>query len=120
MMKKMICAAAIAAMLVIGAAMSQETRKYMADRHKDRGTTCSVCHDGEAAPKTAASQKSCLVCHQSLNAVSERTNGDKGYKFNPHRNHITETNSLECTMCHQGHKADANICHNCHQGMKFK
>jgi len=124
MIKKIICFAAIAAMLVAGAAISQEAqgKKPTADRHKDRGVTCKVCHDGEDAPKAAASTKSCLTCknHGSWNTISERTKDAKGYKFNPHHNHITETNDLECTMCHQAHKADTVICLNCHQAMKFK
>ena len=124
MMKKHVCLAAIAAMLVIGAAISQENqeKKPTAERHKDRGVTCSVCHNGDAAPKTSASPKSCLACknHDSLNTISERTRDVKGYKFNPHQNHITETNELECSTCHQSHKEDTVICYNCHTGMKFK
>ena len=123
-MKKTICFAVIAAMLVIGAAISQETRetKPTAERHKDLGITCSVCHDGEDAPKSAASPKSCLTCknHGSWNTVSERTKDSNGYKFNPHHNHITETNDLECTMCHQAHAADTVLCYKCHTAMKFK
>lgn len=125
MIRKIICLSAIAALLAIGAAASQETREKKpptADRHKDRGITCGACHDGEAAPKAAAAPKSCLTCknHDSLSTIAVRTNNDKGYKFNPHRNHITETNDLECTMCHQAHKEDTVICYTCHQGMKFK
>jgi len=124
MMRKIIFLSVVAALLAIGAAASQQAQeqKPTADRHKDRGVTCSVCHDGEADPKAAASPKSCLTCknHDSWNTISERINNDKEYKFNPHHNHITETNDLECTMCHQAHKEDTIICHKCHQGMKFK
>ena len=120
----MICLAAIVALLVIGTAASQETREsnYTADRHKDRGITCSVCHGGEDAPKTAASPASCLVCktHDSINTVAERTSYDKGYRFNPHRNHILETNNLSCIQCHQAHRADTIVCLDCHTAMKFK
>jgi maltose-binding protein MalE len=126
MMKKMICFAAITVLLIIGAAISQEqesqAKKPTADRHKDRGITCSVCHDGENEPKAAASPKSCLTCknHDSLQTAAERTNAAKGFKFNPHHNHILETNKLECTQCHQSHKADTVVCYDCHQLMKFK
>ena len=145
MIKKAICFAVIAALPVIGAAVScghrtnsghypaisQEVKeakeepkapekKYLAERHKDCGMECGVCHNGEESPKTAATQKACLVCHNSLDSVAGRTNADKGYKFNPHRNHITETNVIECTQCHQAHKADTVVCYNCHQGMKLK
>ena len=132
MMKKMICFAAAATLLVIGAAISQEARqpqktqaapeKPTADRHKDRGLTCGGCHGGEAEPKSAAAPKSCLTCknHDSFKTVAARTGSDKGYKFNPHHNHILETNDLECGQCHQSHKADTVVCYNCHQAMKFK
>ncbi|MDR0311022.1 MAG: cytochrome c3 family protein [Acidobacteriota bacterium] len=123
-MKKIISFAIVAALLVIGAGLSQESgeNKPVADKHKDRGVTCGVCHNGEADPKSAASPKSCLSCknHDSWNAVAKLTNNDKGFKFNPHHNHITESNDLDCTQCHQAHKADTIICYNCHQGMKFK
>jgi len=127
MMKKIFCLAAVAALLVIGAAISQEVQETQgktttADRHKDRGLTCAVCHNGETEPKAAASPKSCLMCknHDSWHTVTERTNADKGFKFNPHHNHILEMNDLECTQCHQAHKSDTVVCYNCHQAMKFK
>jgi len=127
MIKKMICLAVVAILLVIGAATSQESQeikgqKPTADRHKDRGLSCGGCHNGEAEPKTAASPKSCLTCknHDSLHTVAERTNSGKGYTFNPHHNHILEMNDLECTQCHQSHKNDTVVCYNCHQLMKFK
>ena len=124
MIKKMICFTAGAALLIIGLAISQEARgnKPTADRHRDRGITCSVCHGGEDAPKTAGSPKSCLLCknHESLNVVADRTSDKNGYIFNPHHNHITETNSLECIQCHQAHKNDTFVCLDCHTTMKFK
>ena len=126
MMKKMTCLAAVAALLVVGAALSQETQnaqeKYTADRHKDRGVTCGACHGGQDAPKEAASPETCLSCknHGSWDMVSKRINDNKEYKYNPHHNHISEANDLECTMCHQAHNPDTVFCFNCHQGMKFK
>jgi len=97
-------------------------KKPTADRHKDRGVKCGACHDGEAEPKTAASSESCLTCknHGSWDIVAERASLDKGYKVNPHRNHISEAYDLECTLCHRPHEADAIACHSCHQGLEFK
>ena len=126
MMKKIIYLASTAALLVVGAAISQETQdvqvKHTADRHKDRGITCGACHGGEAAPKEAASPKTCLTCknHGSWDIADKRIKDNKEYKFNPHRNHISEANDLECTMCHQAHGNDTIFCYNCHQGIKFK
>ena len=120
----MICTAAVAALLLIGAGASQETResKYTADRHGGRGMACGACHGGEAAPKAAAQPESCLACktHESLDAVAERTDYGKGYSFNPHRNHLLERNKLACAQCHQAHKADTVVCYDCHNTMKFK
>ena len=130
MMKKTIYLAVITALLIIGVALSQEIQeaqkiqenRYTADRHNGYGITCGGCHGGEAAPKTAAPPKSCLVCkgHDSWNTVAERTSAAREYKFNPHRNHITETNDLECIQCHQAHRSDTVACYDCHTGMKFK
>jgi len=124
MMKKMICLTVVTALLVIGVAVSQEAqeKKPMADRHKDRGVTCGACHDGESEPKAASSKEYCLTCknHGSWDTVDARIKENKEYKFNPHRNHITESNKLDCTMCHKAHTTDTIICLNCHTAMKFK
>jgi hypothetical protein len=120
MLKKMICFTAIVALLGIGAAISQESQEKKAptaDRHKERGLACGVCHAGEEAPTTAAKPDSCFMCHESLSAVAGRT---KGFSVNPHKNHISESSDLACTQCHQGHKDDTVICFGCHAGMKFK
>ena len=120
MIKKMICFTAIVALLGIGVSMSQETpenKKPLGNRHSDRGLACGVCHEGNDKPTTAAKPEACLTCHGSLSAVAERT---KGYIANPHKNHITESNDITCTQCHQGTKEDTVICLRCHTGMKFK
>jgi fumarate reductase flavoprotein subunit len=115
--KRILCFSAVAALLLTGVAITKEKDDaFTADRHKNRQITCNACH-GEAQPKTAASEKSCLACHKSIEAVAERT---KDFERNPHKNHITEGSDVECTQCHQGHKADTPVCHQCHQGMKFE
>jgi len=130
MMRKMTCFVVVAAMLVIGVAISQEAKeaketgdiKHTADRHRDNGVTCGACHGGENAPREAAAPESCLTCknHDSWDAADKRIKENKEYKVNPHRNHISEANDLECTMCHQAHNADTVFCMNCHQGLKFR
>ena len=123
--KKMMIFTVVAALLVVvvtGVSQEAGDNKPRMDKHKDRGATCAVCHGDEVEPKDAAPPKSCLTCknHDSWKTVTERTNSDKGYKFNPHHNHITEANEVECTHCHQEHKADTVFCYNCHTAMKFK
>jgi len=114
--KKILCCLILVAGLGIGAVVSEEkTDSFTADRHKSHGISCVGCHK-EAQPKTAASAKTCLTCHKSLDAVAKRT---ENYDKNPHDNHITQSSDVECTQCHQGHKADTILCHTCHAGMGF-
>ncbi len=100
----------------IGLAAAEEI-PFTAERHKKANVQCAGCHDGEAQPKTAATQKGCLACHKSLEAVAERT---KDFEKNPHQNHITDSSDVECTQCHQGHKADVVLCLQCHAEMVFE
>ena len=116
MLKRILCVGAVAAALWSASAISEEEKPFMADRHKERSLACTVCHK-EAEPKTAASPEACLACHQSIEAVAQKT---ADLKPNPHKNHVTEASDLECTQCHQGHKADTPICHQCHIGMVFE
>jgi hypothetical protein len=103
-------------MLCAGAAISQEKPVFTADKHKEKNIACTGCHDS-AQPKTPAPAESCLKCHKSMDAVAEET---KDFKPNPHKNHVTESQDLDCTQCHQGHKADAPMCGQCHGEMKFE
>jgi len=115
-LKWIFCISAAAALLWAGAAVAEETAAFTANRHQARGLACNACH-GEAQPKAPAPATACLACHQSIEAVAERT---KDFEKNPHQNHITEASDLECTQCHQGHKADTPLCHQCHLGAKFE
>jgi hypothetical protein len=115
--RSIIYSSVAAVVLWAGIAIAQEKTVFSADRHKGRGVACLGCH-GEAAPKIAASEKGCLVCHKSIEAVAEKTNDV--VPANPHKNHITVSNKVECTQCHNGHKADVPACANCHAGMKFE
>jgi fumarate reductase flavoprotein subunit len=85
-----------------------------AQKHLDAGLTCKECHgEGRKAPVEA---DKCLECHESFKAVSERT---KDMKPNPHANHLVESDTLECTQCHHGHKAMTIVCQRCHQSFTF-
>jgi fumarate reductase flavoprotein subunit len=112
----MLCFFALSAMLWTGTAITQEKKSFTADRHKERGLTCDACHK-EATPKAAASAAACLTCHKTMEAVAERT---KDFERNPHKNHLVESNDVECTECHHGHKANMSLCDQCHTGFKFE
>jgi fumarate reductase flavoprotein subunit len=110
------CLIIVAALGIVAGIGEEKGEGFTADRHKSRGMSCVGCHK-EAEPKTAADAKVCLACHKSLDAVAERT---KDFEKNPHSNHITSSNDVQCTQCHQGHKADVIMCHSCHSGMTFE
>ncbi len=112
----MLCFCAVATMILACLAIANAADTFNADRHKALKFDCAACH-GEAKPTSAASQKACLTCHQSLEAVADKT---KDYVKNPHRNHLTDAADVECTQCHNGHKADSPVCNKCHPGIKFE
>jgi hypothetical protein len=86
---------------------------FTADRHVARGMQCVNCH-GEGAQKPVAGEK-CLGCHGSFDAIAKRTDGV--LVPNPHAGHVGE---LDCTLCHNGHKANELYCSNCHKSMVVK
>jgi hypothetical protein len=114
--KHVFCFFALAAVLGTGTAIAQEKKLFTADSHKERGLTCAACHN-EEQPKTAASGDACLTCHNSIEAVAERI---KDFEKDPHKNHITDGSDIACTACHQGHKDNISLCHQCHAGLKFE
>lgn len=97
-------------------AAAEAKSSFTADRHKALKIKCQGCH-GVAKPKKAAPPEACDKCHQSLEAVAERT---ANLKPNPHKNHITEGSEVACTQCHGAHKADDIACERCHMGLKFE
>jgi len=116
-LRKILSLSALAAFLCAGAAITQEKETFTADRHKELGMGCESCHE-DAQPKAAPAEpgKACAACHGPMEEVAKKT----GELFpNPHDNHITQANEVDCTECHKGHKADATPCQNCHVGMKF-
>jgi hypothetical protein len=71
-----------------------EDKKPLADRHKDRGLDCSVCH--KEPPPAKMKAESCMMCHGDAAKMAERT---KGKTPNPHA-----MPTLDCVLCHSGHK----------------
>jgi|WetSurMetagenome_2_1015567.scaffolds.fasta_scaffold35459_3 hypothetical protein len=115
-MKRTILAIFALVMIWTCCVVAQEKRPFTADRHKALKIACVGCH-GEEDPKKPATAEACSKCHQSLEAVAERT---KNLKPNPHHNHLTEGSEVACTQCHASHKADDIICERCHSGLKFE
>lgn len=95
-----------------GICVGAEGTAYLADRHKAAGLTCEECHG--SGPKQAVGGEKCLSCHESYQKVAQRT---ARLRPNPHDNHLID---LECTKCHQGHKAQENYCNSCHSDLVFE
>jgi Cytochrome c3 len=71
-----------------------QDKKPLADRHKDKGLDCAVCH--KEPPPAKVKAESCVMCHGDAAKLAERT---KGKTPNPHA-----LPTLDCAMCHSGHK----------------
>ncbi|PKU26113.1 cytochrome c3 family protein [Telmatospirillum siberiense] len=87
---------------------------FTADLHKSAGVSCVDCH-GEGK-KQSVDTDQCLECHKSFEKIAKKT---ADMTPNPHDNHLTKS-SAECNQCHQGHKANENICVKCHSEMVLK
>jgi hypothetical protein len=116
MLKRIFGFSVLAIVLFAGLALVQETGKFTADRHAEKGLACSVCH-GDGAPSSDVKVEKCLACHQSIEAVAEKA---KNYDKDPHKNHLIDATDVKCTQCHNGHKATKPVCLDCHSGMKFE
>lgn len=88
-----------------------ETKKPIADVHKDKGLACTDCH-GEGQKKPVSKAK-CQECHGSYKELAEAT---KNLEPNPHYNHTID---LDCKNCHLGHKPMQIYCQNCHKTLEF-
>ncbi len=71
-----------------------QDKKPLADRHKDKGLECVVCH--KEPPPAKTSSESCMMCHGDAAKMAERT---KGKTPNPHA-----MPNLDCILCHSAHK----------------
>lgn len=102
MMKSLLCSLALAALMATGAQAAPAVKA--AGSHA--ALPCDACHkNGQlAAPKNDA----CFACHQSYEAVAERT---KAMNPNPHFSHRGEAN---CTNCHSMHAKPRFECNDCH------
>ncbi len=81
--------------------------------HAEQGVTCSDCHLTDK-PEKKAKIKECLQCHESYQAVAERTSE---LEPNPHASHQGE---LRCNLCHKIHSEDTLYCNQCHGFTQFK
>lgn len=76
-------------------------------KHLNRGLDCAICHGTDDPGKRPAMAK-CLECHDSYQAVAERSR-DK--VPNPHASHLGQP---RCTECHSEHGGSVLLCSRCH------
>lgn len=79
------------------------------DWHKN--LSCTSCHQTEV--QTAPSSQTCLTCHESVDAVAQRTARLNERGINPHDNYHYGKNA-DCLMCHREHRASYDACNECH------
>lgn len=105
--------AAIAVVVICALAISSHTwaqqKKFLADRHKDRGMECSACHK-ESPPGKAVPSEVCKGCHDEEKLALK--SAEKFGRQNPHDNHL---GAIGCEQCHHAHKPSVDACAKCHQ-----
>lgn len=95
----------------------------LAKTHVAAGVACAQCHGagtpaklkgrGAALPRLATN-RTCLACHGSYQAVAAKTVNYYGW-YNPHVSHYGD---LECYQCHRVHRTSELFCTRCHLDMK--
>lgn len=79
---------------------------FLIDRHTAAGVTCQACHGGAAFTEPVA-MAACTGCHGSYAELAAMT----PWEPNPHHSHMGE---VECSACHNIHKASESFCDQCH------
>ena len=77
------------------------------------GFDCIDCHQTEN-PTKRPPVAGCLECHESYEAVAERT---AQFSPNPHASHQGE---IRCSQCHKPHSEDKLFCNECHDLQIYK
>jgi hypothetical protein len=99
---------ALGSIIISGHSWAQQ-KKFLADRHKDRGMECSACHK-ESPPQKAVPSEVCKGCHDEEKLAMK--SAEKFGRQNPHDNHL---GAIGCEQCHHAHKPSVDACAKCHQ-----
>lgn len=83
-----------------------QSHGLLVDTHTAANVTCASCH-GEAAFTEPVATHTCAQCHGSYDEMAAKT----PWEPNPHQSHMGE---LECSTCHNAHKASVSFCDQCH------
>ena len=71
---------------------------------------CSTCH-GDTTEFTKPATKQCESCHGPMAQIKTKANPQGKY---PHQS-AHYGNTVDCVVCHSEHKANQDLCSNCHQ-----
>lgn len=108
MKKILIVISTVLSMLMAGFAVSADA-PCLADRHVAKGVKCAACHAPATGQAVKVNKEKCLVCHQSYEALAQKT---AKMEPNPHFNHL---GAVKCTDCHAGHTQAKLMCNDCHK-----
>lgn len=74
--------------------------------------TLAEVHGGQLPAETGwATKGQCLQCHQSYDALAEKT---KNLEPNPHKSHLGAVNCIECHKADKPSKQPELMCNSCH------
>ena len=108
-MKTTMLAALTAFALMTSAAFAADDA-FLADRHAKLGLKCEQCHSVQTpTPESKVRNQSCLACHQSYDALAQKT---EKLDPNPHKTHL---GNVRCSDCHSGHAQARLMCNDCHK-----
>lgn len=109
---------------------NSDNPNLLVSKHKAQGLGCESCHERDAATVKEEEKRYkskdysdpieqrqyeaefCLKCHESYQAVAERTSHLKEeWGRNPHESHLGE---IDCSECHKMHGPSKFVCAECH------
>ena len=112
-MKLVSAALLISSFFLAFSASAQQVRP----QHQMFAKDCAICHTQENAVGGNAfvtpSDKACLTCHQSYEALADKTKNLNNGEPNPHASHHYGK-GIACTACHGEHTQGKVYCNNCH------
>ncbi len=110
MNRKILSSAAIVCGLLFTGLVYSADAPALADRHVQMGLKCDACHGSQTpAPGAKVGNDKCLACHQSYEALAQKTE-----KLDPNP-HYTHLGNVRCSDCHAGHQKPQLMCNDCHQ-----
>lgn len=97
---------------------SWSSSQYLDTYHGKKNVTCSGCHGGKIPEEgDSVENDRCLACHGDMEKLEKKTEPKDFPDRNPHKSHLGTVN---CTVCHNAHKASKVYCLECHKKFDMK